>query len=75
MYSTLDHRSLTPEFEPHDGHISRVFHLSLRFITVGGHSAHLAYHVHKSGHKTSSPVYNSSSYPFFNQTTLSVEHH
>jgi len=22
------------------------------FITVGGHLAHLAYHVHKSGHKT-----------------------
>jgi len=26
----------------------------LRFITFGGHSAHLSYHVHKSGHKTSS---------------------
>ena len=31
----------------------RVFHFSLRFITFGSRSAHLAYHVHKSGPKTS----------------------
>jgi len=34
-------------------HIWRVFHLWLHFITFGGHSAHLSYCVHKSGHKTS----------------------
>jgi len=51
--SALDHRSLPPEFESRVGHIWRVFHLSLRFFTVGGRSAHLVYHVHKSGRKTS----------------------
>ena len=51
--SALDHRSLPPEFESWHGHIWRVFHLWLCFITVGGCSAHLAHHVHKSGHKTS----------------------
>jgi len=51
--STLDHRSLPPEFESRHGHIWRVFHLWLHFITFGGRSAHLAYHVHKSGCKTS----------------------
>ena len=40
-------------FESRRGHIWRLFHLWLRFITVGGRSAHLAYHVHKSGRKTS----------------------
>jgi len=30
-----------------------VFHLWLHFITFGGRSAHLAYHVHKGGRKTS----------------------
>jgi len=34
------------------GYIWRVFHLWLRFITFGGHSAQLAYHVHKSGCNT-----------------------
>jgi len=33
-------------------HIWRMFHLWLRFITFGGRSAYLAYHVHKSGRKT-----------------------
>ena len=51
--STLDHRSLPNGFESQHGHIWRVFHLWLHFITVGGHSVHLAHHVHKSGHKTS----------------------
>ena len=30
-----------------------LFHSWLRFITFGGRSAHLVYHVHKSGHKIS----------------------
>jgi len=30
-----------------------LFHLWLLFITFGGRSAYLAYHVHKSGRKTS----------------------
>ena len=51
--SALDHRSLPPEFEFRRGHIWRVYHLSLRFITFGGRSAYLAYHVHKSGRKSS----------------------
>jgi len=49
----LDHSSLPPEFESRRENIRRVFHLYLRFITFGGHSAHLAYHVHKGGRKTS----------------------
>ena len=51
--SMLDHRSLLPMFESWRGYIWRVFHLWLCFITFGGSSAHLAYHVHKSGRKTS----------------------
>ena len=51
--SVLNYRSLPPEFESRRGHIWRLFHLWLRFITFGGCSAHLAYHVHKSGRKTS----------------------
>jgi len=51
--SALDHRSLPPEFEPRRGHIWRVFHLRLRFVTFRGSSGHLAYYVHKSGRKTS----------------------
>ena len=51
--SVLYHRSLPPEFEPRRGHIWGVFHLSLRFITFVARSAHLAYHVHKTGRKTS----------------------
>ena len=34
------------------GYIRRMFHLSLRLITVGGQSAHLLYIVHKSARKT-----------------------
>ena len=44
-----------PEFKPQCGHIWRVFHLWLCFITFEGRSAHLAYHVHKSGSKTPIP--------------------
>ena len=53
IYSALDRRSQSPEFEPRHRHIWRVFHLWLRLITFGGRSAHLAYSVHKSGRKTS----------------------
>ena len=50
--SVLDHRSLRRVFESWRGHIWRLFHIWLRLITFGGRSAHLAYHVHKSGRKT-----------------------
>ena len=42
--SALDHRLLPSQFEPRRGH---------SFIAFGGPSAHLAYHVHRSGHETS----------------------
>jgi len=48
----LEHRSLPPVFESRRGHIWRVFHLWLRFITFGCRTADLVYHVHKSGRKT-----------------------
>ena len=51
--SVLVHRSLPFVFESRLGHIWRLFRLSLRLITFGSRSAHLAYHVHKSGRKTS----------------------
>jgi len=51
--SVLDHRSLPPVFESWRRHIWRLFRLSLRFITFGCGSSHLAYLVHKSGRKTS----------------------
>ena len=51
--SAWDPRSLPSLFESRRRHISRLFHLWLRFITFGGHSAHLAYRVHKRGRKTS----------------------
>ena len=51
--SVLDHRSLLSVFESRRRHIWRWFHLWLRFISFGGHSAHLAYHVPKSGRNTS----------------------
>jgi len=50
---TLDQRSPSPEFEPQSGHIWRVFYLWLCFITFGHRLAHLAYHAHKIGRKTS----------------------
>ena len=59
--SVLDHRSLPPVFESRHGHIWRAFHVWLHFITFGGRSAHLAYHVHKSGCKTSIIIINHSS--------------
>jgi len=51
--SVLDYRSLPPVFKSRHGHIWRLFRLSVRLITFGGRSAHLAYLVHKSGRKTS----------------------
>ena len=51
--SVLDHRSLPPVFKSWHGHIWRLFHLWLCFITFGGCLAHLAYCVHRSVHKTS----------------------
>ena len=51
--SSLDNRSLPPEFESRRGHMWRMFHLWLLFIILGGRSAHLTYYVHKSGRKTS----------------------
>jgi len=50
--SVLDYRWLPPVFESRREHIRSLFHLRLRFITFWGRSAHLAYHVHKSGRKT-----------------------
>jgi len=50
--SVLDRRSLPPVFETRRGHSWSVFHLWLRFITFGGRSAHLAYHVYKCSRKT-----------------------
>ena len=44
--------SLASGFKPRLGYIRRIFHLSLRLITIGGSSAHLAYFVHKNGRKT-----------------------
>ena len=41
-----------PNFKPRLGYIRRLFHLSLRFMTFGGRSAHLGYLVHRSGRKT-----------------------
>ena len=51
--SLLEHTSLPPEFESRHWHNWGVFHIWPCFITFGGCLAHLAYHVHKSGHKTS----------------------
>jgi len=55
--SALYYRSLPPQFESWSGHIWRVFHLSVPFINLGGHSAHLAYFAHKGDrkHNSSSP--------------------
>ena len=51
--SALGHTSLPLEFESRHGHIWRMRHLWRCFITSGGRSAHLAYHVNKRGRKTS----------------------
>ena len=54
--SVLDHRSLPSVFEYRRGYIWRLFHLCVHFITFEGRSVHLAYHVHKCGHKTSTLI-------------------
>ena len=51
--SVQDNRSLPPVFESRCGHIWRLFHIWLRFITFGGRSAHLVYDIHKGRRKTS----------------------
>jgi len=50
--SAVGYRSIVPGLKPRSSYVRRVFHLSLRSITSGGRSAHLAYPVHKSGRKT-----------------------
>jgi len=50
--SILDHGSQPPEFEPRCWHIWRLFHFFDFTSFFGGRLAHLAYHVHKTGHKT-----------------------
>ena len=50
--SAVGHRSIAPGFKSRLDYIIRMFHLSLLFSTVGGRSGHLAYLVHKRGHKT-----------------------
>jgi len=52
LYSTVGHRCIAPGFKPRPGCTRRVFHLSLRLITIEGRSCYLAYLVHKSGRKT-----------------------
>ena len=49
--SVVGYRSIAPGFKPLPDFVRRVFHLSLRLITFGGLSAHLAYRVHKSDRK------------------------
>jgi len=66
--SVLDHRSLPPVFESRREHIWRMFHLWLRFITFGGHSAHLAYRVYKSGPRTSITIINPNSVYYIHHT-------
>jgi len=48
----VGHRSIAPGFKPWLGYVRRVFHLLLCLITLGGRSAHLAYHVRKRYCKT-----------------------
>jgi len=55
--SVVGHRCIAPGFRPWPGYVRRVFHLLLRLITIGGHWAHSAYRVHKSGRKTSTSTF------------------
>ena len=48
--TAVGHWSIAPGFKPRPGYIGKLFHLSLRLVTC--RSAHLAYLVHRSGHKT-----------------------
>ena len=45
----VGHGSVAPGYKPRPGYVRTVFHLSLRYVTVGGRSAHLAYLVYNSG--------------------------
>ena len=45
--SAVSHRSIAPRFKPRPSYVKRVFRLSLRLITRGARSVHLAYCVHK----------------------------
>ena len=49
--SAVGHISTTSAFKPRPGLLRRVFLLSLRLITFGGRSVHLAYIVHRSDRK------------------------
>ena len=51
------HRSIAPGFKLRPGYVRRLFHLSLRLITFGGRSAHLAYHVDNSDRKTATVTF------------------
>jgi len=55
--SVLEHRSLPSVFESRRGDIWRLFHLWLLFTVFRGRSAHLAYHMHKSGIKTPNIIF------------------
>ena len=55
--SAVGRISIAPGFKPRLGYFRRVFHLSLRLITFGGRSAHLAYLVQKSGRKTTTFIH------------------
>ena len=72
--SVLDHRSLPPVFESRREHIWRLFHISLRSITFGSRSAHLAYLVHKSGRKHQSSTSSHSRVPRALDATVGVFH-
>ena len=53
QFVSLDKPEQLISLEQTDTVALMLFHLWRRFITFGGRSAHLAYHVHKSGRKTS----------------------
>jgi len=55
--SAVGHRSIAPGFKPRSDYVRRVFPLSLRFIILGGRSAHLKYLVHKNGSKISTVTF------------------
>ena len=50
--SAVGHKSIAPRFKLRPGYVGKAFRVSLRLITFGGRSAHLANLVHKSGRKT-----------------------
>ena len=54
--SAAGHQSIAPRFKPRLAYVGRMFHLSIRLITFGGHSAHLAYPVQKGDRETAASV-------------------